>query len=76
MAVSSTCTAARTRTRAELLWTSRTPYTSLKFVHRTLAYHRMLGAPKAVEGPTTAGMIVLTSAGGGTFRETFALARA
>lgn len=29
-----------------------------------------------VEGPTVAGMIVLTSAGGGTFRETFALARA
>ena len=29
-----------------------------------------------VEGPTIAGMIVLTSAGGGTFRETFALARA
>ena len=29
-----------------------------------------------VEGPTTAGLIVLTSAGGGTFRETFALARA
>jgi hypothetical protein len=29
-----------------------------------------------VEGPTIAGMIVLTSAGGGTFKETFALARA
>jgi hypothetical protein len=29
-----------------------------------------------VEGPTVAGMIVLTSAGGGTFRETFALAGA
>ncbi len=29
-----------------------------------------------VEGPTIAGMIVLTSAGGGTFRETFALAHA
>jgi hypothetical protein len=29
-----------------------------------------------VEGPTTAGLIVLRSAGGGTFRETFALARA
>lgn len=29
-----------------------------------------------VEGPTTAGMIVLTSAGGGTFKETFALAHA
>jgi hypothetical protein len=29
-----------------------------------------------LEGPTTAGMIVLTAAGGGTFRETFALAHA
>ncbi len=29
-----------------------------------------------LEAPMTAGMIVLTSAGGGTFRETFALARA
>lgn len=29
-----------------------------------------------VEGPTTAGFIVLTAAGGGTFKETFALARA
>ena len=29
-----------------------------------------------VEGPTLAGMIVLTSSGGGTFRETFALAHA
>ena len=29
-----------------------------------------------VEAPTLAGMIVLTSSGGGTFRETFALARA
>jgi len=28
------------------------------------------------EGPVTAGMIVLTAAGGGTFRETFALAGA
>ena len=28
------------------------------------------------EGPVTAGMIVITAAGGGTFRETFALARA
>ena len=28
------------------------------------------------EGPVTAGMIVLTAEGGGTFRETFALARA
>jgi len=31
---------------------------------------------KIVEGPTTAGFIVLTAAGGGTFRETFALAHA
>jgi hypothetical protein len=31
---------------------------------------------QVVEGPAVAGMIVLTSAGGGTFRETFALARA
>jgi hypothetical protein len=29
-----------------------------------------------VEGPSTAGFIVLTAAGGGTFKETFALARA
>jgi hypothetical protein len=29
-----------------------------------------------VEGPTTAGFMVLTAAGGGTFKETFALARA
>ena len=29
-----------------------------------------------VEAPTIAGMIVLTAAGGGTFKETFALARA
>lgn len=29
-----------------------------------------------VEGPSTAGFIVLTASGGGTFRETFALARA
>jgi hypothetical protein len=29
-----------------------------------------------VEGPTIAGFIVLTAAGGGTFKETFALARA
>jgi hypothetical protein len=29
-----------------------------------------------VEAPTVAGMIVLTAAGGGTFKETFALARA
>jgi hypothetical protein len=29
-----------------------------------------------VEGPTLAGTIVLTAAGGGTFKETFALARA
>jgi hypothetical protein len=29
-----------------------------------------------VEGPTLAGFIVLTAAGGGTFKETFALARA
>jgi hypothetical protein len=29
-----------------------------------------------VEGPTTAGFIVLTASGGGTFKETFALARA
>ena len=29
-----------------------------------------------LEAPMTAGMIVITAAGGGTFRETFALARA
>jgi hypothetical protein len=29
-----------------------------------------------LEAPTTAGMIVITAAGGGTFRETFALAQA
>ena len=29
-----------------------------------------------VEGPSTAGFIVLTASGGGTFKETFALARA
>jgi hypothetical protein len=31
---------------------------------------------QVVEGPTTAGFIVLTASGGGTFKETFALARA